>query len=103
MPGNNAGHFLLIYKFICMELLIEILGWIASLLIVGAYFLNIRGKLSAQSALYIWSNLVGGLFFIVNTIYHGAYPSAMVNVVWVIIAVVSLLALGKKEKASGKP
>ncbi|WP_416440380.1 CBU_0592 family membrane protein [Phnomibacter sp. MR] len=81
-----------------MELLIEILGWIASVLIVGAYFFNIRGKLSAQSPLYIWSNLVGGLFFIINTIYHGAYPSALVNVVWVIIAVVSLITLAKTRK-----
>jgi hypothetical protein len=36
---------------------------------------------------------VGGAFFIVNTAYHGAYPSALVNVVWVIIAVFSLLKL----------
>lgn len=81
-----------------MELLIEVLGWIASLLIVGAYFLNIRGKLSAQSQLYIWSNLLGGLFFIINTSYHHAYPSAMVNVVWVVIAVVSLVSLRKAKK-----
>jgi hypothetical protein len=76
-----------------MNLFIEIIGWIASVLIVGAYFLNIRGKLSAQSFTYIICNAVGGLFFIVNTIYHGAYPSAVVNVVWVIIAAFSLFNL----------
>ncbi len=76
-----------------MKLFIEIIGWIASVLIVGAYFLNIRGKWSAQSAKYIWCNLVGGAFFIVNTAYHGAYPSAIVNVVWVIIAMLSLRKL----------
>jgi hypothetical protein len=87
-----------------MALLIDVLGWIASVLIVGAYFLNIRGKWSAQSKWYILCNLVGGAFFIVNTAYHGAYPSALVNVVWVIIAVFSLLKLVrtsptvKKEK-----
>lgn len=76
-----------------MALLIDVLGWIASVLIVGAYFLNIRGRWSAQSKWYIICNLVGGAFFIVNTAYHGAYPSALVNVVWVIIAVFSLLKL----------
>lgn len=76
-----------------MALLIDILGWIASVLIVGAYFLNIRGKWSAQSLWYIVCNLVGGAFFIVNTAYHGAYPSALVNVVWVIIAVFSLVKM----------
>lgn len=74
-----------------MAWLIDLIGWIASVLIVGAYLLNSMGKWSAQSAFYIWSNLVGGVFFVVNTIYHGAYPSALVNVVWVIIAVVSLV------------
>jgi hypothetical protein len=83
-----------------MEIFIEIIGWIASVLIVGAYFLNIRGKLSAQSAPYILANLVGGAFFIANTIWHGAYPSAMVNVVWVIIAMVSLYQLRKRNRTS---
>jgi len=82
-----------------MEIFIEIIGWIASVLIVGAYFLNIRGKLSAQSTPYILANLVGGAFFIANTIWHGAYPSALVNVVWVIIALVSLFQLRWSKNA----
>jgi hypothetical protein len=81
-----------------MEIFIEVIGWIASVLIVGAYFLNIRGKLSAQSMPYILSNAVGGIFFIANTIYHGAYPSALVNVVWVIIAIFSLISLRKNKE-----
>jgi hypothetical protein len=76
-----------------MELLIEILGWIASVLIVGAYASNIYGRLQADSLLYIWANIIGGCFFVVNTIFHHAYPSAVVNVVWVIIA---LNAVAKK-------
>jgi FtsH-binding integral membrane protein len=74
-----------------LHLLIEILGWIASVLIVGAYFLNIQGRLKAEDSAYIWANLIGGIFFIVNTFYHKAYPSAAVNVIWVIIAVAAIL------------
>ncbi len=73
-----------------MTLLIEILGWAGSVLIVGAYALNIYGRLNTQEPAYIWANLVGGTFFIVNTIAHGAYPSAVVNVVWVLIAINAL-------------
>jgi hypothetical protein len=73
-----------------MAILIEILGWVASVLIVGAYALNIYGKLDTQAPAYIWANLVGGCFFVVNTLAHNAYPSAMVNVVWVLIAVNAL-------------
>jgi hypothetical protein len=74
-----------------LVLFVEVIGWIASLLILGAYYLNIRGKVTAGSPLYIWCNLLGGLFFIVNTVWHGAYPSAALNVVWVLIAVAALL------------
>ena len=76
---------------------INILGWIASVLIVGAYFLNIRGRLPAKSPYYIWANLVGGIFFVINTFYLKAYPSMAVNIIWVIIA---LAALGRKKPAA---
>ncbi|TAE41097.1 MAG: hypothetical protein EAZ70_02445 [Runella slithyformis] len=69
-----------------MHILIETLGWIGSVLIVGAYALNISGKVSHNSRAYLWANLVGSAFFVVNTLYHGAVPSAAVNVVWVGIA-----------------
>ncbi len=78
-----------------MHILIETMGWIGSILIVGAYAANIYGRLKAEDSAYIWMNLVGGVFFIVNTIYHHAYPSALVNVVWVLIA---LNAVFKKKR-----
>lgn len=70
-----------------LELLIEALGWVGSVLIVGAYAMNIRGKLQSDQPAYIWMNMIGGVFFVINTIYHGAYPSAAVNVIWVLIAI----------------
>ncbi len=81
-----------------MDILIEVLGWMASVLIVGAYFLNMQGKLDASSPGYIWSNFAGGVFFVINTYYHHAYPSMAVNIVWVIIAIVALTK--KKPDAS---
>jgi hypothetical protein len=83
-----------------MELLVEILGWVASVLIVGAYALNIRGKLPSNAPAYVWANLVGGAFFVVNTIFHGAYPSAVVNVIWVFIAIDTLLR--QKQVGNGQ-
>ena len=74
-----------------MSILIECLGWIASVLIVGSYALNITGKLEAKSKTYVIANLVGGLFFVVNTYYHQAYPSMLVNIVWVIIAIFMII------------
>jgi hypothetical protein len=81
-----------------MNILIEILGWIGSVLIVGSYALNITGRLAATSKLYVLSNIMGGLFFVVNTYFHQAYPSMFVNIIWVIIAIVML---SKKDKNKG--
>ena len=80
---------------ITYEPYIEIMGWIASLLIVGSYALNITGKLPASSKTYVLANIIGGIFFVVNTYYHKAYPSMFVNVIWVIIAI---YMISKKKK-----
>jgi hypothetical protein len=81
-----------------MGIIIEVLGWIASVLIVGSYALNITGKLPASSKTYVLANIIGGVFFVVNTYYHKAYPSMFVNVVWVIIAIYMI----SKKKSNSK-
>ena len=81
-----------------MNMLVEILGWIGSVLIVGSYALNITGRLAATSKLYVFANIIGGIFFVVNTYFHQAYPSMFVNIVWVIIAI---LMLNKKDRQKG--
>lgn len=73
------------------NIIIEAIGWIGSLLILTAYILNMRHKILATSLFYIWANLLGGACFVVNTIYHHAFPSAVLNIIWVLIAVFSLL------------
>lgn len=70
-----------------MNLLIEILGWIGSILVVGAYFLNFQGKLSVNAPAYIYANLVGAILLIVLTWHHRAFPSMAVNIVWVAVAI----------------
>jgi membrane protein insertase Oxa1/YidC/SpoIIIJ len=84
------------------EMIVEVLGWLASVLIVGSYGLNLWGKLKANSPLYVWANIIGGLFFVLNTYYHKAYPSMMVNIIWVVIAIGLLckpLFVSKKKSA----
>jgi hypothetical protein len=69
---------------------VEIVGWVGSVLIVGAFALNALNKVSSTSIKYQLANLFGGLCFIINTLEHKAYPSAFVNVVWVVIAVIAI-------------
>jgi hypothetical protein len=51
------------------EIFVESIGWIASILIVGAFALNSFGKIESTSKLYQLANLIGGIFFVVNTVY----------------------------------
>lgn len=78
-----------------MNYFVEIIGWIGAVLIVGAYYFNINGKLKSGSLIYIISNLAGGVFFTINTLVHAAYPSMIVNIIWVLIAIAALF---KKDK-----
>ena len=71
-------------------MVIEILGWLGSVLVILAYALNIKKKLDSDSLLYYFLNITGSSLLIINTLYHHAIPSMMVNVVWVLIAVVAI-------------
>jgi hypothetical protein len=73
------------------SIFIDILGWIGSVLVVGAYAFSISGRLQPNSKGYLWANLVGSAFLIVNTLTYGAIPSAVVNIIWVGIALWGML------------
>jgi hypothetical protein len=74
-------------------MLIDTIGWLGSVLVVVAYALNIYKKLNSNSLVYYLLNIVGSGCLIINTIYHRAYPSTVVNVIWILIA---LIAITKK-------
>ncbi|MGC4034818.1 MAG: hypothetical protein QM764_02580 [Chitinophagaceae bacterium] len=77
--------------------LIDVIGWLGSVLVVAAYAFNIAGKMSADSMVYIILNIIGSGCLIANTIYHHAIPSAAVNIVWIAIALVALVRPLKKK------
>lgn len=79
-----------------MNILVEAIGWVGAVLIVGAYSFNIYGIWKTSSRLYILCNLAGGVFFVINTFVHKAFPSMIVNIIWVLIAVSALFKKNKK-------
>ncbi len=81
-----------------MKLLIDVIGWIGSVEVIAAYGLNSYQKIKSNSLLFQALNLTGGFFLIINTIYYHAYPSAFINVVWVIIASIAVVQLFRKGK-----
>ena len=73
-----------------MQTLIDVLGWVGTVLFLIAYALISLKKVEGDSFLYQGINLMAGLFLIVNSFYLGAYPSAALNVAWIGIAIFTL-------------
>ena len=78
-----------------LYLLIEIVGWVGAALILIAYLLLSAGRLPAKSVAYQGANLLGAIAFAVNSGWHGAVPSAALNVVWAGIALFALVRMAR--------
>ena len=83
-----------------IEFAVEAAGWIGATLILLAYLLLSMGKVTGQSPLYQGMNIVGAAGFIVNGWWHGALPSAVLNVIWMLIGGVALWRIWAKQKSS---
>lgn len=81
------------------ELAVEIAGWAGALLILLAYLLLSAGRLTGQSLAYQAMNVVGAAGFIVNGWWHGALPSATLNVLWLMIGLFAAIRILQRRKA----
>ena len=86
------------------ELLIDVAGWVGMALLIGAYALVTAGRLAGPSLTFQLMNLFGGALLMVNSAYYGAWPSAALNLVWVVIGSVGLVrARIKARRAAPLP
>ncbi|MEO6247790.1 MAG: hypothetical protein ABIO85_04305 [Sphingomicrobium sp.] len=76
-----------------LPFLVAAAGWIGAVVILVSYFLLTAGKLSAKDAAYQWMNVIGAAGFIVNSAWNGAWPSAILNIIWVGIGLVALIRM----------
>ena len=83
-----------------VEVAVEVVGWGGAVLILLAYLLLSAGKLTGQSLLYQGMNVVGAAGFVVNGWWHGALPSAALNVLWLLIGAVASWQILKKRGSS---
>lgn len=74
-----------------MNVVIEIIGWMGAGFILLAYALLSFGKVQSNSVMYQSLNLAGAAGIAANALFHAAYPSAGLNVVWAAIACIALL------------
>ena len=80
-----------------MAFFIGVFGWIGSAAVILAYGLISYNKLQSNSLAYQALNFGGSLCLIMNTAYYGAYPSTVVNVVWAVIAMLTLVRISGRR------
>ena len=71
--------------------LIDIVGWVGAIALLLAYTFISSRRMEGDSASYQLLNLGGSAFLMVNSFFYGAYPSSIVNIVWIIIAVFTMV------------
>jgi len=68
----------------------DIIGWVGAFSVLYAYFMVSTGKLKGESLHFQAANILGALCLAVNTYFNHAYPSTVVNIIWIGIAIYSL-------------
>jgi hypothetical protein len=81
-----------------VEIAVETVGWAGAGLILLAYLLLSAGKLTGQSIIYQGMNVVGAVGFVINGWWHGALPSATLNVLWLMIGLFASIRIVTKRR-----
>jgi hypothetical protein len=87
---------------------IEAVGWLGAMLVLGAYILLVLERVDSRSPRYQWMNVIGSAGFIVNSGWNGAIPSATLNTIWLGMGLYALAkirrggARGEESGASGR-
>lgn len=76
-----------------MKKCIEIIGWYGAFAILLAYALLSFGTISSNSYAYQLLNLTGAVGIIVVSFAKNARQPALLNIVWAIVALVSIISM----------
>ncbi|MGX5682069.1 CBU_0592 family membrane protein [Schumannella luteola] len=82
-----------------MDVVFEVVGWVGTVLLIGAYFLLSVGRIP-NGRTYQLFNLFGAIGLLINGAVHGAWPSVILNVVWSGIGVFALIQLARKRRVN---
>ena len=82
-----------------MNILTEILGWIAMICILAAFYLLCNEKVTAKSKLYQYLNITGSSLFVFTLSLAKAWPAVALNAIYALIALSALFKIYKAEKS----
>ena len=76
-----------------LHILIDILGWVGTILFLVAYALVSMKKVDGDSVLYQGMNIFAGVLLVAYSLYFKTYATTGLNATWVCIG---LFTLGRK-------
>jgi hypothetical protein len=79
-----------------VDLLVTVVGWAGAALLLIAYGMTSTGRLPPQGARFQSLNLAGAGALTLNSGYHGAWPSAALNIVWIVIGAFALIRVRRE-------
>jgi hypothetical protein len=85
-----------------LKVTIEVIGWISAAMMLSAYLLLNARKVTFNSRVYQWLNVLSGAGFIINSGWNGAYPSAALNAVWMFIGIFGVLRVAGRRAPAGQ-
>ncbi len=78
---------------------VDVIGWAGAGALLLAYALVTRDPAASAARRYLLLNLAGSAGLAANGVVHGAWPSAGLNLLWLVIA---LAALGRSRAPHGR-
>jgi hypothetical protein len=83
---------------------IDAIGWIAALMLLAAYLLLALRRVDGHSARFHGLNVLGSAGLAANSAVNRAFPSAVLNVIWMAIGVGALVRhRGPRSRTAGAP
>jgi len=73
-----------------MEILFEAFGWIGAFGLLSAFYLISTKRVTADSPLYQWLNLICAIMLAINAYHISSVPFFIINAFWAIVAIFSL-------------
>lgn len=72
---------------------INALGWVGMVLILLAYVGGIFGILATKGLSYLFLNLIGSAFLVIETRVHRDHPPMILNIIWAIVALIGIMGV----------
>lgn len=83
-----------------MAIFAEFCGWGGAVLVLSGYYLVSAGKINGNALNFQIMNICGASLIIIYTISRHAYANTVINLIWVVIGLTTLLKQKRIEKLS---